>query len=121
MMTGDRNRFAYRICPATYSLATVAVPNRKERATVPPGVRAFTGVGLLYLASVPNPANFRAHESIDRPRTRMQIEFAGAAREVTGSCHILRINGKTVLLDCGMFQGRRSDTREKNLALPCPV
>jgi len=36
----------------------------------------------------------------------MQIEFAGAAREVTGSCHILRINGKTVLLDCGMFQGR---------------
>ena len=51
----------------------------------------------------------------------MEIEFAGAAREVTGSCHILRINGKTVLLDCGMFQGRRSETREKNLRLPCPV
>jgi metallo-beta-lactamase family protein len=51
----------------------------------------------------------------------MQIEFAGAAREVTGSCHILRANGKTVLLDCGMFQGRRSETREKNLRLPVPV
>jgi metallo-beta-lactamase family protein len=51
----------------------------------------------------------------------MQIEFAGAAREVTGSCHILRINGKTVLLDCGMFQGRRSETREKNLQLPVPI
>jgi metallo-beta-lactamase family protein len=51
----------------------------------------------------------------------MQIEFAGAAREVTGSCHIVRINGKTVLLDCGMFQGRRSETREKNLQLPIPV
>ncbi len=51
----------------------------------------------------------------------MQIEFAGAAREVTGSCHILRIGGKTVLLDCGMFQGRRTETRQKNLALPCPV
>jgi metallo-beta-lactamase family protein len=51
----------------------------------------------------------------------VQIEFAGAAREVTGSCHILRVNGKTVLLDCGMFQGRRSETREKNLALPLPV
>jgi metallo-beta-lactamase family protein len=51
----------------------------------------------------------------------VQIEFAGAAREVTGSCHILRIGEKTVLLDCGMFQGRRSETREKNLALPCPV
>ena len=51
----------------------------------------------------------------------MQIEFAGAAREVTGSCHILRLNGKTVLLDCGMFQGRRSETRERNVHLPCPV
>ena len=51
----------------------------------------------------------------------MQIEFAGAAREVTGSCHILRIGGKTVLLDCGMFQGRRSETRERNARLPCPV
>jgi metallo-beta-lactamase family protein len=51
----------------------------------------------------------------------MQIEFAGAAREVTGSCHILRVGGKTVLLDCGMFQGRRSETRDKNLQLPVPV
>ena len=51
----------------------------------------------------------------------MQIEFAGAAREVTGSCHILRVNGRTVLLDCGMFQGRRSETRERNARLPCPV
>ena len=51
----------------------------------------------------------------------MEIEFAGAAREVTGSCHILRVNGKTVLLDCGMFQGRRSETREKNAALPIAV
>ena len=37
----------------------------------------------------------------------MELEFFGAAREVTGSCHILRVNGRTVLLDCGMFQGRR--------------
>jgi metallo-beta-lactamase family protein len=51
----------------------------------------------------------------------MQIEFSGAAREVTGSCHILRVNGKTVLLDCGLFQGRRKETQEKNLRLPCPV
>jgi metallo-beta-lactamase family protein len=51
----------------------------------------------------------------------MQIEFAGAAREVTGSCHILRLGGRTVLLDCGMFQGRRSETREKNARLPCPI
>lgn len=51
----------------------------------------------------------------------MQIEFSGAAREVTGSCHILRVGSKTLLLDCGMFQGRRAESREKNARLPLPV
>ena len=51
----------------------------------------------------------------------MEIEFSGAAREVTGSCHILRVNGRTVLLDCGMFQGRRKEAQAKNLKLPVPV
>ena len=45
----------------------------------------------------------------------------GAAREVTGSCHILRLGGRTVLLDCGMFPGRRQESREKNLRLPIPA
>lgn len=48
----------------------------------------------------------------------MELTFHGAAREVTGSCHIVRIGGKTVLLDAGLFQGRRAEVREKNLALP---
>ncbi len=48
----------------------------------------------------------------------MRVQFAGAAREVTGSCHIVRANGKAVALDCGMFQGRREESREKNLQLP---
>lgn len=51
----------------------------------------------------------------------MEITFAGAAREVTGSCHLLHVNGHTVALDCGMFQGRRSESAEKNRALPVPV
>ena len=51
----------------------------------------------------------------------MEIQFSGAAREVTGSCHILRANGKTVLLDCGLYQGRRSETDEKNRRLPCTI
>lgn len=51
----------------------------------------------------------------------MELEFYGAAREVTGSCHILRANGRTVLLDCGMFQGRRAEATRKNLTLPVPV
>ena len=51
----------------------------------------------------------------------MEITFAGAAREVTGSCHLLHVNGHTVALDCGMFQGKRSESTEKNRALPAPV
>lgn len=35
----------------------------------------------------------------------MEIEFFGVAGEVTGSCHILRVAGPQVLLDCGMLQG----------------
>jgi len=51
----------------------------------------------------------------------LEITFVGAAREVTGSCHLLHVNGHTVALDCGMFQGRRSESEEKNRTLPAPV
>lgn len=44
----------------------------------------------------------------------MQIEFIGGARTVTGSQHLLHINGKKILLECGLFQGRRNETYEKN-------
>ncbi len=39
----------------------------------------------------------------------MKIQFFGAAGEVTGSCHILEVNGHRVLLDCGLIQGGRAD------------
>jgi metallo-beta-lactamase family protein len=51
----------------------------------------------------------------------VEIEFVGAAREVTGSCHVLRVGGKTVILDCGLFQGKRSESQEKNLRIPVPI
>lgn len=51
----------------------------------------------------------------------MEITFAGAAREVTGSCHIVHVNGKHILLDCGLFQGRRSEAHGKNVRLPLDV
>jgi len=38
-----------------------------------------------------------------------QLEFYGAAGQVTGSCHILRTGSHTVLLDCGMIQGGSDD------------
>ena len=51
----------------------------------------------------------------------MEITFVGAAREVTGSCHLLHVNGYTIALDCGMFQGKRSESAEKNKTLPVPI
>jgi metallo-beta-lactamase family protein len=51
----------------------------------------------------------------------MQIEFVGAARTVTGSKHIVRTNHATVLLDCGLFQGKRRESIEKNRSLGVDV
>lgn len=48
----------------------------------------------------------------------MRIEFWGAARTVTGSMHLLKVNGKQVLLDCGLFQGRRQESFDRNLHFP---
>jgi len=44
----------------------------------------------------------------------MKIRFHGAARTVTGSQHLLEVNGSRILLDCGLFQGRRTETYERN-------
>jgi len=44
----------------------------------------------------------------------LEIQFIGGARTVTGSQHLLSINGKKLLLECGLFQGRRKDTYDKN-------
>ena len=51
----------------------------------------------------------------------MKIEFAGAARGVTGSKHLLHINGSKILLECGLFQGRRLQAIEANEHFPFDV
>ena len=49
----------------------------------------------------------------------VELEFHGAAETVTGSMHILHLPDGPVALDCGLFQGKRSWSREMNLT--CPV
>ncbi|HBH35978.1 MAG TPA: MBL fold metallo-hydrolase, partial [Gammaproteobacteria bacterium] len=39
----------------------------------------------------------------------MQVEFFGAAGEVTGSCHLVQIGEARILLDCGLIQGSAKD------------
>jgi metallo-beta-lactamase family protein len=51
----------------------------------------------------------------------MRLTFWGAAQTVTGSMHHLEAAGKRFLLDCGLYQGRRRDTFERNSHFPFPV
>ncbi len=51
----------------------------------------------------------------------MNITFHGAAQTVTGSRHLLSLNDHQLLLDCGLFQGRRKDTYSRNLNFPFDV
>ncbi len=48
----------------------------------------------------------------------MRISFWGAAGEVTGSMHLVETGPHRIVLDAGLFQGRRAEAREKNLRFP---
>ncbi len=48
----------------------------------------------------------------------MEITFFGAARTVTGSQHLLDVNGYRILLDCGLYQGPRQESKDRNRQLP---
>ena len=48
----------------------------------------------------------------------MLLQFQGAARTVTGSMHMLTVAGNTILLDCGIYHGRREEARERNSHFP---
>lgn len=48
----------------------------------------------------------------------MKVEFRGAAQTVTGSCHLVHYRGQKLVLDCGLYQGRRKEAFERNRKLP---
>jgi metallo-beta-lactamase family protein len=51
----------------------------------------------------------------------MRIQFCGADRTVTGSSHLVEVNGLRVFLDMGMYQGQRDEARRINQYLPADV
>ena len=51
----------------------------------------------------------------------MQITFHGAACNVTGSKHLIDHEGQRLLLDCGFFQGKRTEARHTNSGFPFPA
>lgn len=48
----------------------------------------------------------------------MHLEFQGAARTVTGSMHVLAVGSHRILLECGMYHGRREEAWKRNLTFP---
>ena len=48
----------------------------------------------------------------------MKLQILGAARTVTGSMHLLEVDGHKLLLDCGLFQGKRDETYAVNQHFP---
>ena len=50
-----------------------------------------------------------------------ELLFHGAAGEVTGSMHMVQVDGRWLALDCGLFQGHRRDAEEKNRRWPMPA
>lgn len=49
---------------------------------------------------------------------RFRLSFLGAAQTVTGSMHHLEVRDKSLLVDCGMYQGRRKESIERNRNVP---
>ena len=48
----------------------------------------------------------------------MKLKFCGAAGTTTGSQHLLEVNGTRILLDCGLYQGRREESYDVNCCFP---
>src|SRR5581483_5713248 len=54
------------------------------------------------------------------PPAAPRVTFFGAAQAVTGSMHLLEVNGQRLLLDCGLVLGRNPEVHERNRHFPFP-
>src|SRR5215212_2771766 len=61
----------------------------------------------------PHPFDERSRRNF-REEGRLRITFHGAARQVTGTAHLLEIGPHKILLDCGLFDSNRSDPESPN-------
>ena len=88
-------------------------------ALFPPAMmRDFERAGIRSLrstTSVPHPSNaidldrlLAAALAQGKRRMSLTVRFCGAARTVTGSCHLFEMDGRRILVDCGMFQGQKT-------------
>ena len=48
----------------------------------------------------------------------MHVQFIGATRTTTGSMYLFQVNGEKILMECGLYQGRRDETLERNRHFP---
>lgn len=51
----------------------------------------------------------------------MKITFLGGVGTVTGSMYLVRTNRKSILLDCGLYQGKREESYQRNQKLPIDI
>ena len=48
----------------------------------------------------------------------VKIHYMGATRTTTGSMYLVEVNGHRVLLECGLYQGRREESIRRNREFP---
>jgi len=48
----------------------------------------------------------------------MKVKFCGATRTTTGSMFLLKVNDQKILLECGLYQGKRSESNDRNKNFP---
>jgi metallo-beta-lactamase family protein len=89
-------------------LTVVARSRVKTRRALPCG---------YYVVPVRSLRALRGHTTLPA----MRIQFCGADRTVTGSCHLIEVNGLRILLDLGMYQGPREQARQFNQYLPLDI